>query len=144
MNETRPEPRPAASRTRSRRMLGVPELDPARVQRWAHHHIPEDGLDQVRVEVQTRGKSVTVVERRAPWRPEAGPEWSGMPIAQLRYDPRSLRWTLYWATATAAGTATTRPSEEGSRSASLNSGATRAAERRTRRSSRAGPSPTRS
>jgi len=31
MNETRPEPRPAASRTRSRRMLGVPELDLARV-----------------------------------------------------------------------------------------------------------------
>ncbi|MBA3373090.1 MAG: DUF3024 domain-containing protein [Euzebyaceae bacterium] len=77
--------------------MGVPELDLARVQRWAEQRVPGEALDQVRVEVQTRGKSVTVVERRAPWRPEAGPEWSRMWIAQLRCDPGSSRWTLYWA-----------------------------------------------
>jgi len=97
MNETQPERGRAASRATSLRRLGVPELDLARVQRWAEQRVPGEALDQVRVEVQTRGKSVTVVERRAPWRPEAGPEWSRMWIAQLRCDPGSSRWTLYWA-----------------------------------------------
>ena len=48
------------------------------------------------MELEVRGTSVTIVERRAPWRRDLGPEWSRFPIAQLRYDPTVARWSLFW------------------------------------------------
>lgn len=42
------------------------------------------------------GDSVTIFENRAPWRPEFT-EWTSMPIAQLRYDEKAGKWTLYCA-----------------------------------------------
>ena len=43
-----------------------------------------------------RGKSVTIFDCRPPWHPNLT-EWSRVPVAQLRYDPDSHLWTLYWA-----------------------------------------------
>jgi hypothetical protein len=47
-----------------------------------------------RFEYEVRGDAITLRERRPPWRPEPGAEWSALDIAQLRYGGRS--WTLYW------------------------------------------------
>ena len=41
--------------------------------------------DKVSVQHQVRGRTMTIVERRPPWSPTVGPEWTTMPIAQLRY-----------------------------------------------------------
>ena len=48
------------------------------------------------MEVMVRGRSVTIVECRAPWRADIGPAWTRFPIAQLRFEPTVARWTLYW------------------------------------------------
>jgi hypothetical protein len=40
--------------------------------------------------------AITLVERRAPWRPEFGPEWTRSPVARLRWSVSRREWTLYW------------------------------------------------
>jgi hypothetical protein len=45
--------------------------------------------------VVSRG-AVTIVERRPPWRPDDGPEWTSFGIARLRYNGQRGEWTLYW------------------------------------------------
>ncbi|MBA3071919.1 MAG: DUF3024 domain-containing protein, partial [Nitrospirae bacterium] len=42
------------------------------------------------------GNSVTIFENRAPWHPDMK-EWTSMPIAQIRYDDKTGKWTLYCA-----------------------------------------------
>ncbi len=39
---------------------------------------------------------MTIVERRAPWREDYGPEWTRFPIARLRYTKAGKTWSLYW------------------------------------------------
>src|SRR6185369_2439377 len=41
-------------------------------------------------------RHLTIVERRAPWREDFGPEWTAFPIARLRYTAADKSWTLYW------------------------------------------------
>src|SRR5438309_1940322 len=36
-----------------------------------------------------------IVERRPPWRPDASPEWTTLPVARLRYSAVERTWTLY-------------------------------------------------
>jgi hypothetical protein len=74
----------------------VPELDLARIRRYVDARVPSRVAAQVRMEVVVRGSAVTIVECRPPWRADLGPEWSRFPIAQLRYDPTTTEWTLYW------------------------------------------------
>lgn len=69
--------------------------DLARVARWCQQRIPAHARHQVRLEHQTHGHTVTIVERRAPWDPDHGPEWTSRPIAQLRHSTHG--WRLYWA-----------------------------------------------
>lgn len=76
--------------------MALPELDIARVQRWCAARVPEHALHQVRVECQATLRHLTVVERRAPWRADLGPEWTIFPIARLRYTATDKTWTLYW------------------------------------------------
>jgi hypothetical protein len=45
---------------------------------------------------QIAPRHLTIVERRAPWRQDLGPEWTSFPIAQLRYTIAEKSWTLYW------------------------------------------------
>jgi Protein of unknown function (DUF3024) len=42
-----------------------------------------------------RGNSITIIERRAAWNDPGGPNWTSLKIAQVRYDDRRGRWTLY-------------------------------------------------
>ncbi len=74
----------------------LPELDLIRIRRYVDARVPSHVSDQIRVEVEVRGTTVTIVERRPPWRAGLGPEWSRLPIAQLRFDPATANWTLYW------------------------------------------------
>ena len=74
----------------------LPELDVARVQRWCAARVPEQARHQVRVECEVGRSYLTIVECRAPWRAESGPEWSRFPVSRLRYTKASGVWILYW------------------------------------------------
>ena len=76
--------------------MGLPDLDIARVQRWCAARVPEDVRHQVRVECQIAPRHLTIVERRAPWTEDLGPDWTSFPIARLRYTIADKTWTLYW------------------------------------------------
>ncbi len=76
--------------------MALPELDVARVQRWCAGRVPEHALHQVRVGCEVAPRHLTIIERRAPWREDFGPEWSSLPIARLRYTAANQAWTLYW------------------------------------------------
>jgi hypothetical protein len=81
-------------------VAAVPELHLHQISRWCQQRIPASLRDQVLVEHRVRGRTVTIVERRPPWSPVLGPEWTTMPIAQLRYALAPAgrgRWRLYWA-----------------------------------------------
>ena len=71
------------------------ESDIARARRYCERRLPPHARDQVRLETVVHGSAITIIEQRAPWRGDFGPEWGRSRIAQLRYDQRS--WTLYWA-----------------------------------------------
>jgi hypothetical protein len=76
--------------------MGLPELDVARVKRWCAQRVPKHARHQVRVECQVAPRHLTIIERRAPWREDLGPEWTSFPIARLRYTATSKSWTLFW------------------------------------------------
>jgi Protein of unknown function (DUF3024) len=94
----------------------VPDFDVARIRRYAEDRVPERARHQVRNDVVVSGTTVTIVERRAPWRPDGTRQWTSFPIverrapwrpdgtrqwtsfpiAQLRWNPGAATWTLYW------------------------------------------------
>ena len=71
----------------------LPDLDVEKVKRWCRARVPAKFKDEVRLEVNVGGKSVSIHERRPVWNDVAG-EWTNMPIAQLR-DAGDGAWTLY-------------------------------------------------
>ena len=71
------------------------EAAAAHVEIFCANQIPQHAKDEVRLEHSVRGGSITIVERRAPWKPEYGPEWSSLKVAQLRYDEGCRTWSLY-------------------------------------------------
>lgn len=75
----------------------LPELAVAKVRRYCETRVPARHLDKLRVECETRGKSITIYERRPPWHERLGPEWSKSSVAQLRYEPEENLWRLYCA-----------------------------------------------
>jgi hypothetical protein len=74
----------------------LPQLDVARVQRWCRDRVPDHAVNQVRVECAVAPRHITIVERRAPWRSDLGPEWTQFPIARLRFTRTTATWSLYW------------------------------------------------
>jgi hypothetical protein len=56
---------------------------------------PDHLRDEVRLECSRRGNSITISERRPPWRVDLGPEWTDLKVAQLRYDPSERTWSLH-------------------------------------------------
>lgn len=73
----------------------LPDLDLAKIRRFAEDRVPARARHQVRLEVEVDGRAVTIVERRAPWSPEVGPEWSRSPVARLRFSASTSTWALY-------------------------------------------------
>ena len=90
-----PEVTDGASAAARAGMAWLPDLDVARLQRWCAARVPEGARHQVYVECQRAAGHLTIVERRAPWSPDMGPEWTSSPIAQLRYDHPAQTWTLF-------------------------------------------------
>lgn len=45
---------------------------------------------------RSRPRHLTIVQRRAPWREEYGPQRTSVPIARMRYTKTAGVWTLYW------------------------------------------------
>ena len=77
-------------------MAGVPELTVAMVRRYCDDKVPPQHRDQLRVECGVRGRSITIYDCQASWHPDLQPDWSRVPIAQLRYDPDGHRWRLFY------------------------------------------------
>jgi hypothetical protein len=72
------------------------DIDLAKIRRFAQGRVPPRARYQVRLEVDVRGHAVTIVERRAPWSPTVGPDWTSHAIAQLRFNRGTRLWSLYW------------------------------------------------
>jgi hypothetical protein len=65
------------------------------VRRFCDGRLPAELRDEVVLEAGVRGNAITIVERRAPWNPDYGPDWTSMSVAQLRFDPAAGAWSLY-------------------------------------------------
>jgi Protein of unknown function (DUF3024) len=76
--------------------VAVPELAVAHIRRFCEKRTPADLRDEMRLEADVRGNSVTISDCRPPWDGSPG-EWTRMRVAQLRFDPTTQRWTLHWA-----------------------------------------------
>ncbi len=74
----------------------ISSIDLARIRRFADARVPPGVRAQVRLEVEVGRSTVTIVEMRAPWKPEYGPAWTRSAIASLRYSEKHQGWTLYW------------------------------------------------
>jgi hypothetical protein len=75
--------------------VAVSEFDLFKINRYCTGKVPEQYLDQMRIESSVRGNSVTIVECRAPWT-ESLTEWSRHNVAQIRFDADTGNWSLYW------------------------------------------------
>jgi Protein of unknown function (DUF3024) len=75
-------------------MPAPPEIIEAAVAQVAVY-CEDRSTDDYRIEHEVRGSSVTIVERRPPWNPAYGSEWSSLKVAQLRYDDTSRLWRLF-------------------------------------------------
>ena len=74
----------------------IPELDAARVRRWAVGRTPAEYLHEMRLEVDETPRSLTILDCRPPWSDSIGEEWIRTPVARLRYVMKRGEWTLYW------------------------------------------------
>lgn len=74
----------------------MPDLDAARVRRWCAGLVPEHARHQVRIECEVADRHLTIVELHAPWHEDAGPDWTRVPVARLRYTKTTSAWSLYY------------------------------------------------
>jgi Protein of unknown function (DUF3024) len=72
----------------------LPEIDVEKVRRFCRQRVPDRLRDEVRLEVSSRGKNVSIHECR-PVRRGAPGDWTKMAIAQIRYAGEGT-WTLYF------------------------------------------------
>ena len=78
-------------------VAAVPDLDLHKIRKYAADKVPVQHRDKIRMEVDVRGKSVTILECRLPWHESLGPEWTRHGVARMKYSSESNEWTLYWA-----------------------------------------------
>lgn len=74
----------------------LPSLDIAAIRHFCGQRVPPHALHQVRLEAVVNPRTVTIVERRAPWHEDYGPEWTSNGVARFRYTAKTGLWTLYW------------------------------------------------
>jgi hypothetical protein len=82
-----------------KRTLVMLDADLARIQAWIdekNESIPEHIREQIRYEIGSTNRTVTILECRPPWRDDLGPEWTRLPVARLRYTQTRKEWSLYW------------------------------------------------
>jgi len=61
----------------------------AAIRSYCEQRLPRRALHQFRVEAIVDGNTVTIVERRAPWRPDFEPEWSTGPGRSAALRPQA-------------------------------------------------------
>ena len=76
--------------------MAAPEVAVAKIKRFCHERTPAEFRDEMRLDVEVRANSVTILDCRPMFGGEPG-EWTRMKIAQLRFDPADATWALYWA-----------------------------------------------
>lgn len=77
--------------------MAVPEIDVARIRKWADARVPAHVRDQLWIEVDVDARAVTVFECRPSWDPDlVGPDPTRSPVARLRYVAGRKEWELYW------------------------------------------------
>jgi hypothetical protein len=74
----------------------LPDLDLAKIRRYCEGRVPTRLRDRIRIELDVRGRSVTIFECRPPSTPEIGSDWTRFPIARLRRVAARGVWMLYW------------------------------------------------
>jgi hypothetical protein len=74
----------------------LPGIDVAVIRQYCERHVPPHALHELRTETVLSRGAVTIVECRAPWREDLGPEWTKRGVARLRYTAKDAIWTLYW------------------------------------------------
>lgn len=67
-----------------------------KVSSFCEKKVPFHVRDKLRLSFKFRGNGITIFEHRVPWTPEIK-EWSSLAVAQMRYDEKSGKWTLYCA-----------------------------------------------
>ncbi len=76
--------------------MALPGLDVAAIRHFCEQRVPPHALHQVRIEADVSPTAVTIVEVRAPWREDYGPQWTRGGVARLRYVAKHKHWVLYW------------------------------------------------
>lgn len=79
--------------------MPLPETDLARIRRWVdarNDRLPPRAAGQTRYEFDVNDRSVTILECRAPWRADYGPDWTRFPVARLRYTKSRREWAILW------------------------------------------------
>jgi hypothetical protein len=66
-----------------------------KVNDYCERRAPAHVRDEVQVEARVRGDKITIVERRAPWHPDFGSDWTESKVAQLSYHRPSRTWQLF-------------------------------------------------
>jgi len=74
----------------------VKTLVEKKVDEFCKKRVPPHVLDKVNLSYKIRGNSITIFENRAPWHKDMK-EWTSMATAQIRYDGKIGKWTLYCA-----------------------------------------------
>lgn len=77
-------------------MPGIPDLDLQKIRRYAASVWPERYKDEARMEVDVRGRTVTILECRPTSPDSLSSEWTREGVARMKYDLVSGKWTLYW------------------------------------------------
>lgn len=72
--------------------MAISQSDRDCVADWCEQQVPAHVRDQVVFGYTTRGDSITLLERRAPW--DGAGDWTARPFAQLRRT--GSVWRLYW------------------------------------------------
>ena len=65
------------------------------VEAYCESRVPQDLQAELRIECTRRGSSITIWERRPPWKPDPGSQWSETKVAQLRYEESAGTWSVH-------------------------------------------------
>jgi hypothetical protein len=67
----------------------------SQVNDYCERRAPAHVRDEVRVEARMRGDKITIVEHRAPWHPDYGPDWTEGKVAQIAFHAPTRTWQLF-------------------------------------------------
>lgn len=72
-------------------------VDPAMslIATYCATRVPAAHDDELRIEYEVHGSTITIYECRPPWREEMGPDWTRMRICTFEWDAMTRLWTLY-------------------------------------------------